>query len=407
MTGCRKEAITSNSFITRRQLLQKGVIAGFWATISAANNSKAPLVNEAKKKLTDILDEEAKVVEVKPENYALLTSFADVIYDIKIKTRYGKKEIINILDWIDSYILRAGIRPSGDNQNLITNALQTKKVDCDTSLLNIHTPIISTLGIDARIVDILSQGHSNGHTFLRLRSSDGDEFNWNFSQRCLSDQYYMDLYALSSDAFKAILSISKSPNRTHSRRLSNIGNYLASTERKKEALQFYQRALHLDKNNVCGYTGTAALYPKLCTIEQAIAALSEVIRLLKGQNLQYHERGNLLYEKGSLKQAFNDFEKCIHLNNQAIQIYESHADRLEKKGMHLRHDLKALSCIYLNVLAIQLTNSQCYQKQYKITKDISYLSMEEKENQSMQVTEGKVNRIIDKMKVMAEHSYKK
>ena len=149
MQGCGKEAINSHTNrFTRRQFLQIGALSGLEATIGFAGNSKSSLIDEAKSKLTDILDEEAKVIDVKPKYYKLLTSIAYVINDLELKTTYKKREIINILDWIDGYTFRAGLRPSEDNKNLITNALKTKKVDCDTSLLNIHCPIISTIGID-------------------------------------------------------------------------------------------------------------------------------------------------------------------------------------------------------------------------------------------------------------------
>jgi tetratricopeptide (TPR) repeat protein len=125
---------------------------------------------------------------------------------------------------------------------------------------------------------------------------------------------------------------SDAPDTEKSIALTYMGIIYDDRGEYKKAIEYYQRALKYDKNNVVTYRNLALAYKHMGDLDEAAHTIEKGLELDPGNVNNQILLGNILYEKGDLIGALMRFEKALEIDsNNATALYNL-ALTLIKKG---------------------------------------------------------------------------
>ena len=125
---------------------------------------------------------------------------------------------------------------------------------------------------------------------------------------------------------------SDAPDEEKAMALTYMGIIYDDRGEYDKAIDYYQRALKYDKNNVITYRNLALAYKHKGDLEEAAKTIEKGLDLDPGNINNQILLGNILYEKGDLTGAVMRFEKALEIDsNNAAALYNM-ALTLLKKG---------------------------------------------------------------------------
>ncbi len=125
---------------------------------------------------------------------------------------------------------------------------------------------------------------------------------------------------------------SDAPDEEKSIALTYMGIIYDDRGEYDKAIEYYQRALKYDKNNVITYRNLALAYKHKGDLEEASKTIEKGLELDPGNVNNQILLGNILYEKGDLAGAVMRFEKALEIESGNPTALYNMALTLQKKG---------------------------------------------------------------------------
>lgn len=155
--------------------------------------------------------------------------------------------------------------------------------------------------------------HAPFHTFARWDDGNGETYNFDIlNEGGKTDEYYIRQYhidpvSVESGAYMVNLTASELRGAF----FADVGESLLGMRKFEDALEYCDRAIELDGENVNAYGNRAKAYWNLNRLEEANAGFGRVIELDPQMDKAYFFRARIRLQLGQYEEALSDLDRAL------------------------------------------------------------------------------------------------
>lgn len=253
--------------------------------------------------------------------------FGKIKEKIKPRSRYNKKEAIEVLKTIGDVLKEEGNFEYRKN-NLLIEGLKKQKngkrfIDCD-DYSSIYLVAGERLGLSLEPVYVPK------HVFLRCRLDDSGGFYWEPTLAAEKDYCF----------YKALLNISENSvypkildeNEFEAIHFCNLGVAWHEKGDYEKAIEYYKRAIKLNNDFAEAHNNLGVAYAKKGNYGQAIECYNRATSINPKYATPFNNIGVAFYRLGYLQKAVQHFEKAIEADPKDKRAYDYKHLVLREKG---------------------------------------------------------------------------
>ncbi len=289
-------------------ILRSAIIFLFLFSVKPVEQAKADIYQGIPRTIAhDFLDMEKQFGAGDRHEEYIIKLINKAALKIKVKKEYTSEEAITALSAIYSILKEEGFvfKP-----NLLLNTgLDKKQIDCD-NYSAIYTAISEVLRLP--VIPVYAPNHS----FVRFNFNDGTYLNWEpVDGKHYPDAYYIKKLNISDQSVHQGVYLN---NLTRKEFIgvenNNIGAYLISLKKFKEAIPFFNEAIRSYPLFSSAYHNRGTSYYVLNKIDAAFADLRYANTLDPNQSTTHNTLGDIFFDRKEYMKAFDHYAESIKLN---------------------------------------------------------------------------------------------
>jgi tetratricopeptide (TPR) repeat protein len=226
---------------------------------------------------------------------------------ITVKKDYSTEEAIKTMSLIylllkdEGFVFKANL--------LLSVGLDKKEIDCDTYSA-LYTAIAEILRLP--VIPVYAPNHS----FVRFNFNDGSYLNWEpIEGKHYPDVYYIKKLKIADQSIhQGVYLKSLSRKEFIGVENNNIGAYLFSGKKFREAIPYFDEAIKLNPLFSSAYHNRGSSYYALNQTDKAFADIRYAVTLDPMQATTHNTFGDIYFDRKEYMKAFDHYAESIKLD---------------------------------------------------------------------------------------------